>query len=47
MLTLFKSLVPSRLGYSSQLWSPYLVKHIDQLEKKQRFLIKPISGMQS
>ena len=31
MLTLFKSLVLSRLDYSSQLWSPYLVKHIDKL----------------
>ena len=36
MLTLFKSLVLSRLDYGSQLWSPHLVKHIDQLEKIQR-----------
>ena len=33
MLTLFKSLVFPRLDYGSQLWSPHLVKHIDQLEK--------------
>ena len=36
MLTLFKSLVLPRLDYGSQLWSPHLVKHIDQLEKIQR-----------
>ena len=47
MLTLFKSLVLSRLDYSSQLWSPYLVKHIDQLEKIQRSFTKHICGMQS
>ena len=35
MMTLFKSLVLSRLDYGSQLWSPHLVKHIDQLEKIQ------------
>ena len=28
MMTLFKSLVLSRLDYSSQLWSPHLVKLI-------------------
>ena len=28
MLTLFKSLVLSRLDYASQIWSPYLLKHI-------------------
>ena len=33
MMTLFKSLVPPRFNYGSQLWSPHLVKHIDQLEK--------------
>ena len=27
MMTLFKSLVLPRLDYSSQLWSPHLVKH--------------------
>ena len=32
MITLFKTLVLSRLDYGSQLWSPHLVKHIDQLE---------------
>ena len=47
MMTLFKSLVPPRLDYGSQLWSPYLVKHIDQLEKIQRSFTKHITGMQS
>ena len=28
MLTLFKSSVLSRLDYGSQLWSPFLIKHI-------------------
>ena len=45
MMTLFKSLVLSRLDYGSQLWSPHLVKHIDQLEKIQRSLTKHITGM--
>ena len=48
MLTLFKSLVLSRLDYGSQLWSTHLVKHIDQLEKIQRsFTTKHLTGMQS
>ena len=47
MMTLFKSLVLPRLDYGSQLWSPHLVKHIDQLEKIQRSFTKHISGMQS
>ena len=47
MLTLFKSLVLPRLDYGSQLWSPHLVKHIDQLEKIQRSFTKHITGMQS
>ena len=47
MLTLFKSLVLPRLDYGSQLWSPHLVKHIDQFEKIQRSFTKHITGMQS
>ena len=31
MLTLFKSLVLSRLDYASQLWSPYLLKRSKEL----------------
>ena len=47
ILLLFKSLVLLRLDYGSQLWSPHLVKHIDQLEKIQRSFTKHITGMQS
>ena len=47
MMTLFKSLVLPRLDYGSQLWSPHLVKHIDQFEKIQRSFTKHITGMQS
>ena len=28
MLTLFKSIVLSRLDYGSHLWSPFLIKHV-------------------
>ena len=45
MMTLFKSLVLPRLGYGSQLWSPHMVKHIDQLEKIQRSFSKHITEM--
>ena len=40
-----KSLVLSRLDYGSQLWSPHLVKHIDQLEKIQRSFTKHITRL--
>ena len=41
MLTLFKSLVLSRLDYASQLWSPdiYLIENV------QRYFTKQIAGM--
>ena len=45
MLTLFKSMVVSRLDYGSQLWSPFLIKHITQLEKIQRSFTIHITGM--
>ena len=45
MVTLFKSIVLSRLDYGSQLWSPFLIKHITQLEKIQRSFTKHITGM--
>ena len=45
MLTLYKSLVMSRLEYVSQLWSPYLLKHVFLIEKVQRGFTKHISGM--
>ena len=46
MMTLFKSLVLSRLDYGSQLCPPHLVKRIDQLEKIQRSITKHITGLQ-
>ena len=45
MLTLFKSLVLSRLDYASKLWSPYLLKHIYRIEKAQRAFTKHIKGI--
>ena len=44
-LTLYKSLVMSRLDYTSQLWSLYLLKHIYLIEKGQRAFTKHITGM--
>ena len=45
ILTLFKSIVLSRLDYGSQLWSPFLIKHLTLLEKIQRSVTKHITGM--
>ena len=45
MLTLFKSLVLSRLDYGSQLWSPYKAKDISLLESVQRAFTKHFQGM--
>ena len=47
MLTLFKSLVLSRLDYSSQLWSPHLLKSIYLIENVQRSFTKHITGIQN
>ena len=46
MLTLFKALVMSRLDYGFQLWSPYLIKHINMVEKVQRSFTRLISGIE-
>ena len=43
MLTLFKSLVISRLDYASQLWSPHKISQITQIEKVQRSFTKHIT----
>ena len=45
MLTLFKSLVLFKLYCASQLWSPYLLKHIYLIEKVQRAFTKLITGI--
>ena len=45
MLTLFKALVMSRLDYGCQLWSQYLIKYINMVEKVQRSFTRLISDM--
>ena len=47
MLSLFKARFMSQLDYGSQLWSPYLTKHMNMIEKTQRFFTRYISGMKS
>ena len=45
MIILYKLLVMSRLDYASQLWSPYLLKHVYLIEKVHRAFTKHITGM--
>ena len=45
MLTLFKSLVMSRLDYASQLWLPHKISQITQIEKVQWSFTKHIAGL--
>ena len=45
MMTLFKSLVQSRLDYCSQLWSPSLQSEINRVEKIQKNFIDKIYGL--
>ena len=40
LLLLYISLVRPHLEYASQVWSPFLTKHIDQLERIQKFTLK-------
>ena len=47
MLTLFKSLVPLRLEYGCQLWSPTSANQINAIENIQRKFTKHITGMHS
>ena len=47
MMTLFKSLVLSRLDYGSQLWSPTKVHQIIVIEKIQKAFTKHIKGFSS
>ncbi|GAB1600040.1 hypothetical protein Ahia01_000281500, partial [Argonauta hians] len=46
MMTLWKSFILSRLDYCSQLWSPYNVKEITELEAAQRNFTRRIDSMQ-
>ena len=47
MMTLFKSLVLSRLDYASQLWSPHLLKSIYLIGKGQSSFTKHITGIKN
>ena len=47
MMTLFKSLVLSRLDYGSQLWSPTKIHQIIMIEKIQKTFTKYIKGFSS
>lgn len=40
LLTLYNSMVKSRLQYASVIWSPFYAIHIDRLEKVQRRFLK-------
>ena len=45
MLTLFNSLVRSKLEYCCQLWNPFKIKHIDAIEQIQRKFTRKIQHM--
>ena len=45
MLTLFNSLVRSRLEYCCQVWDPFKIKNIDAIEQVQRSLTSKIENM--
>ena len=47
MLTLWKSMIQSRLDYCSQLWSPHLASDINRLEDIQRKYSASIEGMEN
>ena len=47
MMTLFKSLVLSRLDYASQLWTPHLLKSIYLIEKVQHSFTNHITGIKN
>ena len=47
LLTLFKSLVLSRLDYRSQLWSPTKIHQIIMIEKIQKAFTKHMKGFSS
>ena len=45
MITLFNSLVRSRLEYCCQVWDPCKIKHIDAIEQVQRSFTSKIENM--
>ena len=46
MLTLFNSLVKSKLEYCCSIWNPHLIKDINQIEQVQRSFTSRIKNMQ-
>ena len=42
---LFNAIVRSHLEYAMQVWSPYLMRHIDQIEKVQRRATKRLKAL--
>ena len=47
MLTLFNSIVRSKLEYCSQIWDPFLMKHISAIEQIQQNFTKRIQSVQN
>ena len=45
MMTLFNSLVRSKLEYCSEIWSPYRIKNINKVEQIQRSFTFRIKGL--
>ena len=44
---LYKSLVRTHLDFASSVWSPFKIKHIEQIESVQRRAIKQLTGMKN
>ena len=47
MLTLFNSLIRSRLEYCCQVWCPFKIKHINALEQVQRSFTSKIDSVKN
>ena len=45
LLPLYKALVGPILEYANPVWSPYLIKDIDRIERVQRQFTKRINGL--
>ncbi len=45
MLTLFQSLIRTRLEFCCEIWNPYLLKDIRRIEQVQRSFTVRITGM--
>ncbi len=45
MMTLFKSLIRSRLEYGCEIWNPYLIKDINKIEQIQRSYTNKIENI--